>query len=190
MKALEADRHTERFWMSNSWSNADDRNWCELYGGCCWVFLICPDSFGVLFGLFRVRFYWKILTFQRGTFETHKILYVAKSRCQLSELFLYMSLVKSWHSSKEITKQKWVPLCLFSASFQIRTAQTWRQKRGSAVEYAACSFYLVLSDLSLGSSWCRKMICDIYDVWHIMYDIWRQKRGSVVEYAACSSFSV
>ena len=173
MKAWEADRlcGSER-------RTADPTLTTETGVSCIMLLLGFPHS-----SWFIWSFFGGLLVFisllqdifhPKWNFWSTWLLLVAKSWCFV-HFFLYFSLVKCWQSGKQFMKQKWIPLCLFSASFQIRTAQTWRQKRGSAVEYAACSFYLVLSDLSLGSSWCRKMICDIYDVWLIMYDIWRQK---------------
>ena len=53
MKALEADRHTERLWTSNSWFNADDRNWCELHHA-----VVGFSSFVVI----HLEFFWGLVS--------------------------------------------------------------------------------------------------------------------------------
>ena len=81
----EADRDLERLWASNSWSNADDRNWCELYA------LVEFSSFVLIhlepfFWLFSVHFYCIISIFQRGTFQAH-IYYLSQN--QKANCFAY-----------------------------------------------------------------------------------------------------
>ena len=158
MKALEADRQRANLKVEQL-----IQRWRPKLVWAAWWMLFFPhlSRFIWSFFCFLVFVSIAIARYSPSSVELlrHMITICRKIKMLIKWIVLCISLVKCWQSSKEIMKQKWVPLCLFSASFQIRTAPTWRQKRGSAVEYAACSYYLVLSDLSLGSSWCRKMIC-------------------------------